>query len=205
MNRRKFVSVVGGVVLVETVSRLNAAENTRPGPILVEAGRRVDASDATVARFPARSVPAVRTKIERELRLQKPVAIVCSAACGADLLLLDVAEEMHIQRYILLPSKPDEFRLSSVTDRPGDWGELYTKALSTSKVKVLKLPQSQEGYLETNVKLLDRAQELANQKRTSVKALVVWDNRSRGPDDVTAHFLEQANLRKMPILEIYTL
>jgi hypothetical protein len=205
MNRRKFVSMAGGLVFAETVSRLNAAENTRPGPILVEAGRRVDASDATIARFPAQNVPAVRAKIERELRVQKPISIVCSAACGADLLLLDVTEEMHIQRYILLPSKPDEFRSSSVTDRPGDWGELYNRALSTSTVKVLNLPQGQEGYLETNLKLLHQAQELANQKRTSVKALVIWDNKSRGPDDVTAHFLEQARLRKMPILEIYTL
>jgi hypothetical protein len=192
-------------VLVETVVRLSASENSRPGPILVEAGRRVDASDAPIARFPRKSVPAVRTKIERELRLQKPIAIVCSAACGADLLLLDVAEEMQIQRHILLPSKPDEFRLYSVTDRPGNWGELYNKALSTSTVDVLKLPQGQDGYLETNVKLLDRAQELANQKHTSVEALVIWDKNSRGPDDVTAHFFEQAKLRKIPIFEVYTL
>lgn len=205
MNRRKFVSWVGSALIIKKTSRLCAAEKNQLGPILVEAGRRVDAGDATVARFPTHSVPAVRKKIQRELEIQKPVAIVCSAACGADLLLLDVADQEHIYRYILLPSKPEEFRASSVTDRPGDWGDLYTKALRASKVEILRVPEGQEGYLETNLKLLDKAQALANQERTSVKALVVWDKKSRGPDDVTAHFREQAGLRKIPILEIYTL
>ena len=139
------------------------------------------------------------------LENRKPVAIVSSAACGADLLLLDVADEMHVPRHVLLPSTPEEFRVSSVTDRPGNWGELYSKALRTSSVEVLKMPQGQEGYLETNLKLLDRAQVLAKRKQTTVEALVVWNKEPRGADDVTAHFLEQARLRKMPILQISTL
>ena len=95
--------------------------------------------------------------------------------------------------------------MSSVTDRPGNWGELYSKVLRTSKVEVLKLPGGQEGYFETNLKLLDRGEMLAKQEHTSVNALVVWNQESRGPDDVTAHFLDQAKLRRMPILEISTL
>jgi hypothetical protein len=205
MDRRSFVSTMMGLVLTETASRLNANEKNTRGPIIVEGGRRVDAPDAKVARFPPQSVPEVRKKIRQVLENQKPVAIVSAAACGADLLLLDVAGEMHVPRYVLLPSEPEEFRVSSVTDRPGNWGELYSKALRTSKVEVLKLPEGQEGYLETNLKLLDRSQVLAKQEHTTVNALVVWNQESRGPDDVTAHFLEQAKLRKMPILEISTL
>jgi len=70
---------------------------------------------------------------------------------------------------------------------------------------VLNLPEGQAGYLETNLTLLDRAQLLANQKHTTVYALIVWNQESRGPDDVTAHFLEQADLRKIPVVEISTL
>jgi hypothetical protein len=205
MDRRNFVSAMTGLVLTGTRARPNANEQNTRGPIIVEAGRRVDAPDVKVARFPPQSVPKVRKKIRQVLMNKKPVAIVSAAACGADLLLLDVAGEMHVPRYVLLPSEPEVFRVSSVTDRPGNWGELYSKALRTSQVEVLKLPEGQEGYLETNLKLLDRAQALAKQEHTIVNALVVWNQESRGPDDVTAHFLEQANLRKIPILEISTL
>jgi hypothetical protein len=146
MDRRNFVSALTGLVLTGAVSRQNASENNTRGPIIVEAGRRVDAPDAKVARFPSQSVPKVRKKIRQVLMNQKPVAIVSSAACGADLLLLDVAGEMQIPRYVLLPSEPEEFRVSSVTDRPGNWGELYSKALRAFKVEVLKLQEGQEGY-----------------------------------------------------------
>jgi hypothetical protein len=71
---------------------------------------------------------------------------------------------------------------------PGNWGELYSKALRTSRAEALKLPRGQEGYLETNLKLLDRAQVLTKQEQTIVKALVVWNKESRGPDDVSVRF-----------------
>jgi hypothetical protein len=136
---------------------------------------------------------------------QKPIAIVSAAACGADLLLLDVALEMNVSRYIVLPSQAEKFRESSVTDRPGNWGDLYSEALRSSKVEVLNVPEGQEGYLETNLKLLDRAQALAKEERAILSALVIWNQESRGIDDVTAHFLDQAKRRKIPILEISTL
>lgn len=205
MNRRIFICSLTGLVVTGSLSGLNTNETNGQGPIIVEAGRRVDAADATVARFPPQNVPNVRKRIREVLVTQKPSGVVSSAACGADLLLLDVAIELRLPRYILLPSDPEVFRASSVTDRPGNWGELYSKAMRTSKVQVLKVPEGQQGYLETNLHLLDRAQDLAKQNHTTVNALVVWNQESRGPDDVTAHFLEQAHFRKIPILQISTI
>jgi hypothetical protein len=205
MERRDFISAITGLVLAGMVSRMDGNDKNTRGPIIVGAGRRVDAPDANVRRFPPQNVPKVRNKIQQLLASRRPLAIVSAAACGADLLLLDVAGEIHIRRYVLLPSEPEEFRVSSVTDRPGNWGALYTQVLRSAKVEVLKLPEGQEGYLETNLKLLDRGEMLAKDEHTTVNALVVWNQESRGPDDVTAHFLEQAKLRKMPILEIPTL
>jgi len=205
MERRDFISAVTGLVLAGMVFRMDGNDKNTRGPIIVGAGRRVDAPDTNVRRFPPQNVPKVRNKIQQLLASQKPLAIVSAAACGADLLLLDVAGEIHVRCYVLLPSEPEEFRVSSVTDRPGNWGELYSKVLRTAKVEVFKLPEGQEGYLETNLKLLDRGEMLAKHEHTTVNALVVWNQESRGPDDVTAHFLEQAKLRKMPILEISTL
>ncbi|HMJ63589.1 MAG TPA: hypothetical protein VK493_17590, partial [Bryobacteraceae bacterium] len=97
------------------------------------------------------------------------------------------------------------FRSSSVVDRPGDWGEMFDHLVKEVKVEVLDVPEGQTGYLETNLRLLDRAQTLASSNNTVARALVVWDKKLRGPDDVTGHFLAQARLRKMPVVEISTL
>ncbi len=173
--------------------------------MLVAAGRRIDAPDATAARFPPQNVSAVSQAIAEVLKRERPVAVVSSAACGADLLVLRACEEMSVPRYVLLPSSPEEFRNSSVTDRPGDWGELYTQVLQTSSVEVLKLPSGQEGYAETNRRLLEKAQSLAAEHETTVKALVIWNGQSRGPDDLTAHFVEEAVRRGFPVEEVPTL
>jgi hypothetical protein len=58
--------------------------------------------------------------------------------------------------------------------------------------------------LETNLKLLDRGQQLARENGVPAEALVIWNGISCGPDDVTADFLHEAKLRKMAVLGIAT-
>jgi hypothetical protein len=205
MNRRRFLTTLAGFAVAWNATGLEASDKAASGLVIVEAGRRVDAPGAEVARFPSSNVGEVRQRIQQILAREKPIAFVSSAACGADLLALDVAGDMHIRRKVLLPSQPEQFRKSSVTDRPGDWGMLYDKVLKTAKIEVLKVSDSQEGYLQTNLKLLDEAEVLAREYHTSTKALVIWNETLRGPDDVTGHFLAQARLRRMPVLEISTL
>ncbi len=136
---------MAGFVVVGRVLLMGTYQKTSLGRVLIAAGRRVDATDATVPRFPASQVAEVRRKVQELFNQEKPLAVVCSAACGADLIVLDVAESMGVKRYVLLPSKPAEFRKSSVVDRPGDWGDVYDRELRASRVKVLKVPQGQQG------------------------------------------------------------
>jgi hypothetical protein len=196
---------MAGFVVVGRVLLMGTYQKTSSGRVLIEAGRRVDAIHATSPRFPASEVAEVRRKAQELFNQEKPLAVVCSAACGADLIVLDVAESMGVERYVLLPSKPTEFRRSSVVDRPGDWGEIYDRVLKTSRVEVLKVPEGQQGYLETNLRLLDQGQALARRHSASAEALVVWNKETRGADDITGHFLAQAKLRKIPVIEIATL
>ncbi len=175
------------------------------GPVVVSAGRRVDAPNASTARFPPQNVPAVRDKVREYLQQQRPAAIVASGACGADLIVLQAGLKAALPCYVLLPSSPEEFRESSVTDRPGDWGSIYDEVLQGARVEVLKLPSGQAGYLAINDRLLDKAQALAGDLGTSVAALVIWNQESRGDDDVTEHFLRAAGQRNIPIREISTL
>ena len=174
-------------------------------PVIIEAGRRVDAPDAQAARFPASNVPEVSRRIKKLLSKQNPKAVVCSAACGADLLLLQAADEMRIEQIVLLPSDPLVFRKSSVTDRPGNWGDLYDKILKTARVEILNLPEGQDGYLESNLRLLDRGHQLAREWGAPAEALVIWNGASRGPDDIVDHFLCEARSRMMLVWEISTL
>ena len=203
VNRREFL--VGlGVQVTSGTSVLQASGKSAGRPVIIEAGRRVDPPDAQVPRFPPSNVSEVSRRIRRLLGKQHPQAVVCSAACGADLLLLQAASGMYIEQVVLLPSEPEAFRKFSVTDRPGNWGELYDQVLKTARVEILKLPEGQEGYLEANLKLLDRGQQLARENGVPAEALVIWNGISRGPDDVTAHFLHEAKLRKMTVLGIAT-
>lgn len=185
------------------MSARQSSSSQKVGPVIVSAGRRVDAPDASTPRFPPQNVPAVQARVQEYLQRQRPSAIVCSAACGSDLILLQAAQ--NIPRYVLLPSAPEEFRLSSVTDRPGVWGAIYDEILQVAEVDVLTLPSGQEGYLAVNDRLLDKAQAVAGDLGTSVTALIIWNQQSRGDGDVTGHFLGQAKQRGLLISEISTL
>jgi hypothetical protein len=193
--RRRFLYSAAGFWLLRKAA----------GPVLVQAGRRIDAPNATVARFPAVNIDLVRGRIRKYFEASKPDFLVSAAACGADLLSLEVAGELKVNRVVLLPTDPKIFRNSSVVDRPGDWGAMFDRLLKEVNVEILDVPEGQIGYLETNVRLLERAQTMANSYNTDARALVVWDKKVRGSDDVTGHFLAQAMLRKMPVVEISTL
>lgn len=203
MDRRRFITTLTVYALAMKCSWMEAG--TKKGAVIVSAGRRVDAPDAPAPRFPSANVDAVRQRILGFFSQTRPIALVCSAACGTDLLALDVASQKHVKRYVLLGAEPATFRKESVTDRPGNWGELFDQVMKTANVEVLKLPAGQEGYLQTNIDLLNRAEAVAKQHGAPVQALVIWNEQSRGPDDVTAHFLEQAKMRKIPVTEISTL
>ena len=205
MDRRRFVGTLSGLAVGWNLTAFMSGEALAKGPVVVAAGRRVDAADAPTARFPPSNVDEVRQRIRQFFARERPSALVSSGACGADLLAIEVATERHMKRYVLLGAEPAEFRKSSVADRPGNWGELFDLAMKTATVEILKVPEGQEGFLETNLKLLDRAQAVAKQSGTMVVALVIWNEQSRGADDVTDHFLQQAKLRKIPVTQISTL
>src|SRR5438270_11295822 len=93
--------------------------------VIALAGRRIDAPDAKATRFPLDAVPLVHQRLRELFRQEQADALVCSAACGADLIALDEAGRLGIRRRIVLPFAPDRFRETSVIDRPGGWCPLF--------------------------------------------------------------------------------
>jgi len=177
--------------------------------IIALAGRRVDAPKTAQLRFPAAKVVPVKQQIQEFLQSHQASALVCAAACGADILALEAAGELGLRRRVVLPFSKATFRDTSVVDRGGDWGERYDRIIAEVEshgdlVEFAHDKDDMQTYFTGNLEILDQAQQLAQELQTSVAALVVWNGESRGPDDVTGHFKQTAEERGFGMAEILT-
>jgi len=179
--------------------------------IVALAGRRIDAEGSESERFPLTNVGLVKEKLKALLISLKPQVLISSAACGSDLIALQVAGELNIRRSIVLPFSQAAFKLSSVIDRPGDWGNLFdTICLEVSneeKMVERNYPQNDdETYRKANLDILERAKILAEKfgSLQEMVAIVVWEGKPKSENDTTEHFKKNAEARHFTIQEIIT-
>ncbi|UYG07162.1 hypothetical protein [Halomonas sp. M4R1S46] len=162
--------------------------------VAVLAGRRIDAQDADVLRFPLAEAEHVAYKIFRCFQQECVEHLICSAACGADIIALEAAEKLAIPATLVLPFTSCIFREISVTDRPGGWGERFDHLVA--------LARDRGGLIELGLDVSDeRAFSAANDRIIQIAsttgiyrrlAFVVWEGLSRGQGDSTAEFLDMA-------------
>jgi hypothetical protein len=157
-------------------------------------------------------------QIAARLRRIDAVALVCSAACGADLIALKSAQEMGLRTRIILPFSAARFRQTSVVDRPRPefWGSIFDRVTSVARAHgdlvELDIAEGEDAYLSANAIVIDEAQKLAGvrdhgQSRGSFSriALVVWEGTSRGADDNTSKFVELAQHSGFRVEQVFTL
>jgi hypothetical protein len=193
--------------------------------IVAFAGRRIDATDAETPRFPLTQVDVVQKKIEELFHRDNVKTLICSAACGADLIALRVAQNLGIGYRIVLPFAPERFRVTSVMDRPctqeWNWGESFDQVIGIAQGKgelvIVETGENrQAAYQAVNQAILDEAQQYERnqtdqftkespQETHDVQAVIVWDGHARGPRDLTLHFAEEARSRGLLVKEILTL
>jgi hypothetical protein len=178
--------------------------------VIALAGRRIDPVDAKAPRFPLDNVPMVERRLDELFERLGATALVGSAACGADLVALRVAGRRRMRRRVVLPFDRDEFRRTSVIDRPGNWGQEYDAVLTqldrTHDVVVLDgRREGNEAYVAANEAILKQAATLARESSTGVVAVLVWEGAPRGADDVTAAFGEEAGKRAWRVEHVKTL
>lgn len=169
-------------------------EPTKFNTIAALAGRRVDAKDAASSQFPLSMVPVVRTRLSELLRKENVEYLVCSAACGADLLALDAALEAGINCHVILPFDKTRFRKTSVVDRPGDWGDLFDWIIplieERGSLRVLpEVTNTMRAFRFVNEAIVEQAATTAALRRL---AIVVWEDHPRRHDDLTEEFLRIA-------------
>lgn len=193
--------------------------------IVAFAGRRIDVTDAETPRFPLTQVNVVQKKIEELFRRDNVKTLICSAACGADLIALRVAQKLRIGYRIVLPFAPERFRITSVMDRPctqeWNWGVLFDLVIDIAQGKgelvVVETDEdSQTAYQAVNHAILNEALQQGRiqadvstmeppQEIHEVQAVIAWDGHARGPRDLTLHFAEEARSRGLVVKEILTL
>jgi predicted acylesterase/phospholipase RssA len=168
--------------------------------IAVLAGRRIDKPGSEVPRFPASVVRDVRNLIIGSFKKNRVSRLICSAACGADLLALEVAKELNIPADIFLPFERDRFRTTSVSDCNEVWAKSFdelVKRNQRTELHLLNLNGHATPYFATNDKMLNHATT-----RDGIKAFIVWDGVAKEGDDATSNFREHALRLQLPIEEI---
>jgi hypothetical protein len=185
------------------------------GAVVALGGRRIDAEPTSTARFPFDQVDRVGMEIADRLRRTQAVALVSSAACGADLIALETAQQMGLPTRIVLPFSAIRFRETSVVDRPRPefWGSMFDRATSAARAHgdliELDAVEADDAYSMANGVIIREARKLAgvkNQERSlRLIALVVWEGASRGPDDNTNKFVQLAQESGFRIEQVLTL
>ncbi len=184
--------------------------------IVTLAGRRIDAKDTKAPRFPTENIDKVKEKLGLFLLEKKPDWLVSSGACGADLIALEVAGELQINRKMVLPFDVETFRATSVVDRPGEWGvsfdTIYNELKTTGNVVNLGYDKDDDSvYEKTNFDILDDAdkvhKESSDPSAGSKKkiAIIIWEGKPKDSGDTTDHFRQEAIKRGYEIREINSL
>ena len=191
--------------------------------IIALAGRRIDAPGSASPRFPLDMTHRVRERLRDVMLNEGAVALVASAACGADLIALDVAAQLGLRRRIVLPLPADRFRNLSVVDRPGDWSSLFDPSINDARAAgdlvVLDTDHSpvdgsdadgaalDAAFAAATGRILQEAEALAGEPGTQglrVVGVLVWDGVSRGADDHTAAFGRLVRERGHTVIEVAT-
>lgn len=188
--------------------------STRDQTIIALAGRRIDAPDTQPPRFPVTHAAAVKSAVAELLVLERALTLVCSAACGADILALEAATELGVRTRIVLPFAAERFRTTSVVDRGDDWGPRFDRLIAAARQRadVVDLQRSADGsraaqaaYDAATRAIFDETIALAASASATAVAVSVWDGQPRPTGDATQDFIECAQQLGMPVRSIATL
>ena len=177
---RRQVTLLAGVIpeAVDALKVLPASD------VVAFAGHMIDVPGRALPRFPAALESAVRAALRARLaHLHEPV-VYTSAACGADLIFIEAAQNIGAEVNIVLPFDRLDFVRTSVVVGGKGWVERFDAALSRAARVIYA---TEEGYLGDRV-LFEYAALLleglavlrAEQLQTTPSMVCVIDSDSTG-------------------------
>lgn len=169
------------------------------------AGRRIDEPDSTRVQFPLTCVKKVTADLHKLFETGRFTSLVCSAACGADLVAVESAKLLGMTVDIVLPYSPSKFRESSVVDRPGDWGPRYDRLIDETAAnnRLHILNSDEEGnYDLATTGILSIATAMAPLE--SIIGVIVWEGQPRDEGDATLDFKLRAQKLGLIVHEVAT-
>jgi tetratricopeptide (TPR) repeat protein len=154
-------------------------------PVLVFTGHMIDAPGRAEPRFPQQMEEEVRRRIRSKIERLRPAAAYGSAACGADILCLEVVKELGGELHIVLPFPAEQFRSESVEFcGQGDWGDRFQRLLDdASEVMVIseKPPPSGASTFEyANLVMTGLARLRSQVLDTNLHGIAIWDGSIAG-------------------------
>jgi hypothetical protein len=172
-------------------------------PVLAVTGSMIDQPGRGTPRFPGGLEHAVREALRERLAAIAPVAVYGSAACGADILALELVREMGGETHVVLPFPPAEFRRASVDFAGGDWGERFERVLAGADSVTVTSDHRASGSAATfdyaNLVLTGMARLRAQVLDTAARGLAVWDPGAQGAAGGSASLVSVWERHGLPI------
>ena len=185
----------------------DATQALQVAPVLMFAGNMIDRAERPVPRFPAALEPAVRAALRARLAALKPLAAYGSAACGADLLCLELVREMGGETHIVLPFPPLQFRAASVDFAGESWGQRFEQALASADSVTIASDHHASGssatFVYANLILTGMARLRAQMLDAKTQALAVWDPQAPGHPGGTGALALQWTSLGLPVEHVH--
>ena len=102
----------------------------KPASVLAFTGHLIDGPGRVKARFPAEIEPAASDALRKHLAQLHQPKIYCSAACGADLILIEAALDLGAEVNVVLPFDREDFIQVSVAVGGETWVRRFERALT---------------------------------------------------------------------------
>ena len=108
----------------------------------------------------------------------------------------------------MLPFEPEQFRQTSVIDRPGDWAPIFDEMLrqlqASGDLIVLQEPPGDAAYEAVSEAVLAEATRIARENGNRLMAMVIWDGSARPGIDFTVQFRDSARRRGFEVVDVLT-
>jgi len=183
------------------------ADVLRIPPVLVLTGNMIDREGRPVPRFPAGLESAVRQAMRDSLQAARPLAAYGSAACGADILGMEIVHELGGEIHVVLPFPPGEFRTASVDVAPGDWGARFDRLLEVASTVTIASDHRASGSVATfeyvNLLMTGLGQLRAEVLDTTLLGLAVWDPEAGGAPGGSASVVEAWERRGITVDKVH--